>query len=113
MDLPGRQHLAEFSASTDGAQDDGDDSDIAEQPRKRWYNIRPKNRRHSESATSPRTNEDFEPDMPAEPGRTFVVVRKGGGASHRVEGASSDIGPGDVEPPRRSFAVLRGPTSGG
>lgn len=101
-------HGAEFSASMDGA-DDADDSDVAETPRKKWFQLRPKTRRQSESISKPL--EDFEPPMPSEPGRSFVVVRKGATASSRADAGPSNADAED-EPPRRSFAVLRGPNAG-
>lgn len=86
------------SAAEFGAVDD-----TAAVPKKKWYNIRSKNRRYSEADQL---------DMPAadpersEPGRSFVVVRKG-----RPGAPGKDASTSSEPTEKRSFQVLRGPNA--
>ena len=82
-----------------------DDTAVAP-PKKKWYNIRSKNRRNSEADQLDIPAEDHTPPEP-EPGRSFVVVRKG-----RPGAPNRDANTPPSEPTqKRSFQVLRGPAA--
>ena len=93
-------NLSEFRQPLPGGdRDDGEDDGPVMQPRKKWFNLGRK-RRPSELDPPPA-------DLPApdpEPGRSFVVVRKGRPGMPAKDPSGS--GPSDTE--GRSFSVLRG-----
>ncbi|GJE84872.1 hypothetical protein PsYK624_009480 [Phanerochaete sordida] len=83
-----------------GQVEDEEDSEAA-QPRKKWFGLR-RNRRPSEL--------DPEPEAPpanADPGRSFVVVRKS-----RPGTATNNASPSAESSEPRSFTVLRGNNAG-
>ena len=94
-------HLSDVRPSHgDVGQMAADEADEAAQPKKKWFGLR-KNRRTSE--IEPQEVPASEP----EPGRSFVVVRKGRpGAPPTPKDASGPSSSSDPEP--RSFTVLRG-----
>jgi hypothetical protein len=98
-------HVAEPSSADSDTFDDGNESDATTTPKRTWFGLR-KNRRQSDSVPGTRVQDVSDEPAPAEPGRSFVVVRQ--------KPASSSLAMGDTAPPegegsaRPSFSVLRG-----
>ncbi|KAI0092398.1 hypothetical protein BDY19DRAFT_480836 [Irpex rosettiformis] len=95
-DPPPSASIGNFGAADDTA---------AVPQKKKWYNIRSKNRRYSEADQLDMPAVEPERSEP-EPGRSFVVVRKG-----RSGAANKDASTSSEPAEKRSFQVLRGPVA--
>jgi hypothetical protein len=96
-------HGVEPSSAYSETYGDGDESDSAQTPKRRWFGLR-KNKRASDISAPPSPN-PLAANLPAaETGRSFVVVRKKPASSpSAIESSAAEMEPSA----RGSFTVLR------